>query len=355
MTTSARIIQGHAAPEWNEVFSRVGQAGGDDVYFSRDYSLLYGQSAGQPEVFVFEVDNEVFVLPYIIKPIESKVLDGEAFDFESAYGFGGPLATTQNQDFIIKAWTHFRDICAERRIIAGFIRFHPLLDNWVFADAATVNVVRDRQVVVISLKKDPSEVWREYAPDVRNKVRKGEKLGVSVRATTGVEALIAFSRIYEEHMEEIEAHSSYTFGEEYFRAIHQLGMGSYRVYLAEHGGDMIGGALILLSRKFAHYHLSSCASRYNKLAPNTMLRHAVIHDLLGSGRTILNFGGGRTPNPEDSLLKFKSGFSPERRQFFYGTFAVNEEIRRRLCEHWAVTHPEMADRYGGRFMSYRFE
>lgn len=341
--------------EWSATFERVAEAGGDDIYFRLDYSQLYTHPDGRPEAFVFEQGPDVFVLPYILRPIESTVLDSVAFDFESAYGYGGPLATTCNPAFLAQAWESFRDLCFERGIVAGFLRFHPLLDNQHFAEHGLVNVVRDRQTVATSLDKTPEEVWHDYFSDTRNKVRKSQKLGVTVQPATGLEVLLAFYRIYEQHMEELEAYSSYFFGEDYFRAIHMLGEDSYRVYLARLDNEVLGGALVLLSPRFAHYHLSSSAKRYNAYAPNVMLRHAVTYDLLGSGRRLLNHGGGRTSDPEDSLLRFKSGFSPERRTFHFGTFIGNEENYRRLCDHWSLSHPELMQRFGARFLRYRFQ
>lgn len=345
----------HSPLEWAAVFARLESAGGKDVYFRHDYSLLYAHPDGRAEAFVFEDGDNIIAFPYILRPIKSDVPGGDAFDFESPYGYGGPLATTCDPGFLEKAWADFSAMCLERRIVAGFLRFHPLLDNHLFVRLQGCKVVDDRQTVVISLDKTADEVWHGYSQDARNKVRKGQKLGVEVQPEVGVDALLAFARLYDNHMEEIGAHASYFFGEEYFRAIHHMGVDSYRVYIARCGDEVLGGALVLLSPQFAHYHLSSSLAQYNRFATNTMLRHAVISDLLGSGRKALHFGGGRTSSSEDSLLKFKSGFSSERHIFRYGTFVGDNEMYRQLCEHWAITFPDLVPQFGGHFLRYRYQ
>lgn len=354
IATNAHITLARTPSDWHAAFARLAEVGGDDIYFRFDYSALYVGTDGQLEAFIYECEDEIFVLPYVLRPIESVVFDRMVFDFESPYGYGGPLASTNNPAFLAEAWKSFRDMCIGRMIVAGFIRFHPMLDNHCFVEPGFVCVVSDRQTIAISLGKTEDEVWRGYSSDTRNKVRKGQKLGVAVKPATGVDALRIFSGLYEEHMEEIDAHHSYFFGEEYFLSIHALGEDSYRVYLARHNDELLGGALVLLSPRFAHYHLSSSLRGYNSFATNTMLRHAVIQDMLGSGRKMLHFGGGRTPSPDDTLLKFKAGFSPERHVFRFGTFIGNKDAYNQLCDHWRKTSPELVERFGERLLCYRF-
>lgn len=354
IATNAQTTVVDTQLDWAVAFSRLEHVGGKDVYFRHDYSSLYATPNSRVEAFVFEDGDNILAIPYILRPIESDLPCGNVFDFESPYGYGGPLSTTSAPDFLEKAWAGFRAMCLERRMVAGFMRFHPLLDNHLLVKLQGSKIICDRQTITISLNKTADEVWHGYSPDVRNKIRKGQKLGVDVLPEVGMEALLTFSRLYDNHMEEIGAYASYFFGEEYFRAVHRMGSDSYRVYIARCGDEVLGGALVMLSPQYAHYHLSSTPYQYNRFATNTMLRHAVISDLIGSGRRVLHFGGGRTSDPEDSLLKFKSGFSKERSTFWYGTFVGDNEIYKQLCDNWAIANPDLVPQFSGHFLRYRY-
>jgi hypothetical protein len=333
--------------EWDAVLDRLAGHGLDDVYFRPAYAALYG---GGAELALYEDDGGLFALPWLVRPIDDTGLS----DFETPYGYGGPLSTSDDPAFLGRAWTALAGHGRERGIVCGFVRFHPLLDNhrWVVPEAA--QVVEDRQTVILSLAKDRDTVMAGYSSDTRRKVRKGEQAGVTVTARADPGSLAEFARLYDAHMRELEAHDDYFFGDEYFQAVAGLGDGAWRVYLAERQGEVLGGALILLSARWAHYHLSSSLRAFNAHCPNNMLRHAVTMDLLGSGRQALHYGGGRTSDPDDSLLRFKAGYSPERATFRFGKVMLDRPAYDRLCADWAARHPDQVERFGGRFLKYRY-
>ncbi|WP_074220442.1 GNAT family N-acetyltransferase [Rhodovulum sp. ES.010] len=340
--------------DWTNALSAFERVGLDDVYFRASYAALHLGPDEHPEAFLYEADGELFFMPWLVRQIDCPALSRPAYDFETPYGYGGPLATCSAPDFLAEAWRALGDVSRDRNVVCGFMRLHPLLENGRFCPDAFVEVVRDRETVVLSLDKSPEEVWAEYSGQTRNKVRKGQKAGVEVVARSDTEALRTFAAVYEDHMVELGADEGYFFGEDYFLRMADLGQEAFRVYLARHEGRLLGGALILLSRRWAHYHLSSSLAAFNALVPNNMLRHAVAMDLLGGPWEKLHFGGGRTPDPKDSLLKFKAGYSPERAVFQYGKYLADDETYRRVCDWWAEEHPDAAERFGQRFLKYRY-
>jgi hypothetical protein len=339
--------------EWNALFDQLARHGLDDVYFRPAYASLHAKSGDSSELFVFEEGTETFTMPWLVRQIQSPAVHS-VFDFETAYGYGGPLSTTDDSAFLAAAWRQIEDHCRRRGIVCGFIRFHPLLDNHRWAKSDCVTVVDDRQTVVLTLSKDRERVLADYSRDTRSKVRKSEKAGVTVSVRSDADALKVFARLYDAHMKELGAHEDYLFGDQYFHTIPSLGGGAWRVYLAERQSEVLGGALILLSGRWAHYHLSSSLKVHSTFAPNAILRHAVTMDLLGGARERLHYGGGRTSATNDSLLHFKTGFSPERATFRFGKFMCDPSAYDALCTDWAETHPHLVDRFGGRFLKYRY-
>jgi len=340
--------------KWSHLLARFNEAGYDDIYFYHAYAALYSGPSSKPEAFVCESGGEVFFMPWLSRPIDCPALSHPAFDFETPYGYGGPLATSQDQDFLVEAWTALKDECLKRGIVCGFLRLHPLLNNHRLCHASHVDIVNDRETVILTLAGDRDTVWDQYSSSTRGKIRKGEKAGVEVSVRTGPEALANFAVLYETHMKELAAHDDYFFGDTYFQGIQNLGEDAYRVYLAQHEGRILGGALVLLSRRWAHYHLSSSLRQHSSLVPNNMLRHAVSTDLLNGPWEKLHFGGGRTPDPQDSLFKFKAGYSQERAVFRFGKYVADRDTYDIICSWWAENYPHLIDRFGKRFLKYRY-
>jgi hypothetical protein len=280
--------------------------------------------------------------------------DTDLSDFESPYGYGGPVATTEDPAFLAEAWEGFAAWARRERVIAGLLRFHPLLQTERFARHPDVQTWFDRETVVLDLSRPLDAVVADYARDNRNRLKAAAKAGVRVERAGGHEALRTFAAIYADHMEELGAHESYQFGVEYFDAVANLGPDAYRVYLACRDGQAIGGALVLLSQRFAHYHLSAARREHFGLAPNNALRDAVIRDLLGGPWQALHMGGGRTSDPADPLLAFKAKFSKERARYFVGRMVVDAGARADLARRWAERHPERVAAYGAFVLCYRY-
>ncbi len=350
MAASDRVVPKGAA--WDETLARFSASGQNDIYFDHRYVALYATGGAEVRGFVHEEDGEIFFLPHLKRAIPTK--SGPLFDMETPYGYTGPLSTTVDRCFLKKAWAAFRDYCREERIVAAFLRFHPLLENHHYAEGGPVRVIAERKTVFLDLDQDEDAIWREYASDNRNRIRKAMKSGVTVTQRDDTAALKIFSDLYHAHMDELGADADYFFGEDYFNAIARLGRGRFRIYLAERKGAVIGGAVVLLSDRFAHYHLSSSLHDYFSYAPNNMLRHAVISGLLRQRWSRLHFGGGRGPDPKDSLFKFKRMFSKQEAQFYIGSFIADEAVYESLRSDWVRAHPEKVAAYGNRVLCYRY-
>ena len=324
----------------------------NDVYFDHRYVSLYTSPSRTAEAFVYETDDALFFLPYLIDEIQTDIAD--LYDFETAYGYSGPLSTSRDPKFLDNAWKAFDTMCTERGVVAGFIRFHPHMENHRFAVPRNMTIIPDCETVYIDLNQDEDAVWQGYASDNRNRIRKSMKMGVVVEIHREAAALTTFSRFYLKRMEELSADESYRFGQDYFRGIGDLGSDRFRVYLAKHGNEIIGGALILLSGRYAHFHLSASPVEFREFSANNRLRHDVIVDLLGQGLEILNFGGGRTGDPKDPLLNFKSRFSRARAQRYIGKYVVGQADYDAVCAAWRGAHPDKVDAYGNHLMCYRY-
>lgn len=325
-----------------------------DIYFDSGYVSLYagGGESGEVEAYCYEANGNRFFLPYLKAPIPG--FPG-LWDFQSAYGYGGPLATSDEASFLDAAWTAFMQEAGDRGGICGLLRFHPLLNTERFA-APPVTVISDRDTVWLDLHRPAEEVYAEYSKENRRKLRKASREGVTAEAASGPDALSTFCELYGGRMSELGARPDYLFGRTYFNSIAGLGPEAYRVYLCrEARGELIGGALILLSPRFVHYHLSASREESFHLAPNNVLRDRVIQDYLGGTRSAIHFGGGLTGDPKDSLLAFKQNFSRQTCRFHIGTCVLNAERYGAVCTDWQErTDPDRQARFGRFVLRYRY-
>jgi hypothetical protein len=337
--------------DWNCAIQKLREKLPGDIYYHQEYFNLYTEGDGIAELFSYQSESDIFVFPYIVREIPNYV---RWKDFETPYGYGGPLATTQNLAFLEQAWDSFDEYCQAQDIIAGFIRFHPFIQNQSYAERTNIEIVGERDIVITNLTKTKECIWSEYDSAVRNKIRKAMNQGLHLTKEQGSEALQIFKRLYYERMSELNAYDSYYFSENYFSNIEYLGEHQYRIYFAWQDSNIVGGALILLSEQFAHYHLSASPKKYQQLASNTYLRHTITIDLLDSNARILNYGGGRTASPDDALLKFKQSFSHDKVRFYYGKYLGNVSIYNEIRANWAAADPSLEQKWGSRFLCYRF-
>ena len=350
MTDAAHIVA--PGDSWDGLFGRFAEAGENDIYFDHRYVSLYASNGKRAEAFAYEAGDSLFFLPYLYGRVpEAK---DEQFDFETAYGYSGPLSTDRDPSFLAAAWRAFDAHCAEKKFVAGLFRFHPLIENHRLAETGAVDVISERQSVFIDLGQNEDAVWQGYASDNRNRIRKSEKLGVRITAHDDIDSVRQFAELYLRRMSELEAGEEYFFDHAYFDNIAGFGADRFRVYLARVGEEIIGGALILLSGRFAHYHLSSTPREFQRFAANNLLRHSVVLDLLQGPYEKLHFGGGRTSSPEDSLLKFKRRFSKSLAQFHIGRYIPDPVKYETIRSAWRRNHPDKVADFGSLVLCYRY-
>ena len=133
--------------------------------------------------------------------------------------YGGPLVNTDDEIFIDEFEENFIDFCANNRIIAEFIRFHPVLENVnIFKNNIDINL--NRRTIVVELDKGIDRIWKEdISSKNRNMIRKAVKNGLEIEITKEYRS---FMDIYDETMKKVHASSFYFFNEEYYKGIMKI-------------------------------------------------------------------------------------------------------------------------------------
>jgi hypothetical protein len=232
-------------------------------------------------------------------------------DWQSAYGYGGPLAAGLDDDDRAAAWHALDSIARERRIVAEFVRFHPLLHN----ERDYPGEVRaDRSAVKLDLVA--SDLLGRYSGRARTAVRKALHDGLALRWETAADAKAAFPGFYRDGMRQIGASDFYLFADEYFDAL--LDMPAARVLSVTRDGTRLAMGVFLFGPEVAEYHLSAASPEGRRLNATNLLLHGAAESAREAGLRSLYLGGGTTPAADNPLLWFKTSYAPADLTFSIG-------------------------------------
>lgn len=285
-------------------------------------------ATARPCFWRFDDGGERYLHSFLLSSIQGTGWN----DIQSPYGYGGPVATTGRPEFIALAEAHYVAWARERRVVAEFIRFHPLLDNWRFYGGESFT---DRETVWLALDRD--DPLAGYEVRQRTAVRKAIKSGVEACWLNGEEMLALFPGIYRQAMADIGAENFYFFNDAYFEAL--LGLPFACGCIALRNNEPVAGA-VFLDFGLGEYHLSGKTLEGAKVSATTLLIHEAAQRLRDAGLARLHLGGGTTREAADPLLFFKAGFSPRRAVFRIGRRIclpeVYEELKVRFAEDYML-------------------
>ncbi len=323
-----------------------------DVYFTPEYVRLCAAADQRAESFVYTCGEHTMLLPMLRSELQSG--DVRLYDFETPYGYGGPIYSTDNEEFRLEALAAMRHYFHDRDIMAGFVRFHPLLQNHRLFDTVGSEHF-DRHTAAINLVGTEQEIWlREIHSKNRTAINKGGRCGLRFEADHEYLHLERFIQLYTDTMQRLGADEFYYFSAEYFnnfitamRPYSFLGC----VWLDD---TIISSAIFMYQGPYGHYHLSGSDHDALRLAPNNfMLWHAAL-ELKRLGVRLFHLGGGTDGNPDNQLLAFKKRFAGDIYDFHIGGVIPMPDAYAEVCNRWEHENPEKCSKYGNRLLKYRF-
>lgn len=252
-------------------------------------------------------------------------------DLQSPYGYGGPLASTEAPDFLRSADLAFREWAIGHGVVAEFIRFHPLLENWRYYGGEQRF---DRHTVWVECGE--SDHLPNYDVRQRTAVRKAIKAGAEIRWLAQDEAIARFPGFYRQAMQAIGADGFYLFPDDYFAALFSLPFAHTAAAVLD--GEIVAMALFLCDG-IGEYHLSGKTAIGGRWSATNLLLHEAFRAMPGLGIDRMHLGGGSTAKPDDPLLFFKSGFSRQRAEYRIGWRILipdaYEALKRRYATDYA--------------------
>ena len=317
-----------------------------DIHFLPQYGRIYRETHGFESLLAVWREADAFVLqPFVRRPLAGLPFLAEApdrdrfFDIANAYGFGGALCNAIEPELAQTAYRNFREAFCEwgrsTGVASEFTCLHPVLETQQRAMMGSVMPSSyEKDVVVIDLSGSEAEMRSRLRKGHRSGITAAERHGVRVvRCDASGEALALFYELYLETMKRRQAEERWFLPAAYFaRTASELGEGRTSLLISYVEGEAVSACFLMHDFETAYYHFAGTRAAEGSLGINN---HLVWQAALWSkerGFRRLHLGGGVTRNPDDTLLRFKSGFS-DCRLPLYTYFSVHDEVTyRELCD-----------------------
>lgn len=336
---------------WNKYLQRI-KPQRKDLYFTEAYHKLCASKLDRLEAFVYDESGEVFIFPFLSR--EFKTPSGIlAKDFESAYGYGGPVSSCSDSSFLANAYNRFKEEAIDSNYVCGFVRFHPLLKNHSLFNEFG-ELLFDRHTIAIDLNGSEENIWMaEIHTKNRNVIKKGAKSGLMFEADYSFNNLPQFVNLYRDTMDKLSADKFYYFEDHYFQNFKELFPNSF-LGCVKLNGNIIAAAIFMYSEKYGHYHLAGSDISMLNFSPNNFMIWEAAKELKKHDVNLFHLGGGINSDENNSLFQFKRRFSKSLHDFYIGKVVFNTSMYDEICKDWEIINPEKINLFGNRLLKYRY-
>lgn len=279
-----------------------------DFYHTQEYHKIE-QGKNKSLLFVGHTSEYTIALPLIIRPIPYT----EWLDATSVYGYAGPITSEKIENIDVSFVNIFKENLQnyfnDNKIVTVFSRLHPLVDEptCFFDDFGVCQEIN--KTVSIDLTISLEEQRRAYRKSNKYEINQLKKKGFTVSKAQTAEDLKCFIAIYNQTMDRVNADKRYYFDESYYQNFLDNDDFDSVLLIAKKENVICAGAIFTITRSIMQYHLAGTREDYMKERPmKLILDHArLLANELGLKN--LHLGGGVGGSDEDSLFRFKSGFS----------------------------------------------
>jgi serine/alanine adding enzyme len=304
-------------PGWDDLVDGSPSA---DVYYRPGYCHAY-EAAGHGRAVAVVTERALF--PLLLRPLP---FGEDGFDAATPYGYGGVLSTGSDPVETTDV-RQLRDWCATTGVVSCLLRLHPLLGG-------SEQLSKTAQAGVQIREHGPTTAIDPHGIDPGSRrlagMSKGRKADLTIARREldlawgrDEGALEGFRGVYDRTMERLGAGGFYVFPAEYYGALADRLGERMTVALALRGDEIMGGAIFLTDRRFAHYHLSGTTEDGRELKAGTLLVHGGAEWAAQRGCELLHLGGGTSG--ADSLFAFKKSFGGETYPYSFATLVADQE------------------------------
>jgi hypothetical protein len=295
------------------------------------HRLAEHKGEGEALLFAYRERGYLIALPLLVRPVD----DGDPAglrDATSVYGYAGPVAShARIPRRIVEAFqAALRDELARRRVISVFSRLHPLIPQQHLLEGLGETRLSGL-TVSIDLTLPLEEQWAGYSKVTRRLIRRAQEAGIICVHDRELTCLGEWAAIYRETMERVGASSSYDFDEADFELLAaELGP-VLQLFVAFVDGRATAAGLFTICDGIVQAHLGGSRMEHADLSPTRLVDDTARRWAFEAGARVLHLGGG-VGGREDSLFRYKAGFSDRRHRFTTWRWVVDAAAYRELCE-----------------------
>jgi serine/alanine adding enzyme len=168
----------------------------------------------------------------------------------------------------------------------------------------------DKICMHLPLNPDPEVVWRDLRSEIRNRVRKAEKAGLTV-ADGGIELLSSFYDVWTVRMRQL---GTPCYSRRFFANLMEQFPQDARVFLVRRDRTTVGAGLFYAFNGLAQCRWAATLTDYNSLSPNVLLYWSAMRRYCLAGATTFDFGRSTR---ESSQHEFKRRWGAETVPLYY--------------------------------------
>lgn len=327
MVKEFKVIKAHDE-EWNKILRK---SSFNDFYHTQIYHQL--QNEGKAVLFFGSIDNNFIAFPMIIR----KIFDTDFYDCTSVYGYCGPISNLVSNEINKSIKDYFSENLKKyfeaNNIISCFSRLHPIFKNENILEGFG-KIISLNKTINIDLTTPIDEQRKLYRKSNKYEINKLRKNNFRVEEATTEKDIDIFIKIYNETMQRVNASSEYFFDKLYFIKFLRNSSFDSKLLLAKKDGVIAAGAIFTVTNKVMQYHLAGTSKDYIRDTPMKLIldeARLIANDL---NLEYLHLGGGVGGSDEDSLYRFKAGFSNQNFRFKIWQYIVNKEIYESLVSEY---------------------
>lgn len=272
---------------------------------------------GMPVCWVGETKQGKVWIPLIKRKIPDPIAKGkEYYDLTSPYGYPGILFENPlSPDLLNTVLAQYVEDAAQENYVTSFLRMNPLTNPFIWRQDDHVEQKYHGFTISVPLNLSLDKIRGNYSSNHRNDIRKLKKQNFQF-FLDDLSFYEDFLKIYKESMDRLDASNYYYFSKDYFDHIFEiLGENIHLVTITESTGEeVVAGGLFTDFNGIIQSHLSATKSSYMSHAPSKLMFDGVIEWAASNSHRWLHLGGG-VNSCNDSLYRFKKGFSPIKNQF----------------------------------------
>lgn len=304
-----------------------------DIHFIPEYGTIYQRTYGQEPFLAFYGDESRYVVQPFVKRLLNELpflkdqnITEPYFDISNPYGYGGPVFCCKSREEKLALYRDFNEhltrYCEEEKIASEFTSLHPFLrSHEVLQSSGLVELIKSKEVVYLDLTLSQEKLLAGLNRGHRSSINKARKHGIIIDKVECLpENFRIFNRLYNQTMERNHAAQRWFLPDDYFQnCFEQLGPRRVSLFFASVNNEVASAYFLMHDFSNAYYHFGGSDERFYDLRPNNLLMFEIALWLKQQGYLRYHLGGGVSSATDDSLLRYKMGFSDKRAKLYtYG-------------------------------------